>query len=222
MIDHHLQREIVYKLSQADSLRFSDLKPDDIENKLFDYHLKKVMSARYVTKDDAGMYVLTPLGRRVGKDALRKDEILIDRAYSVLFLAVRRAEDNAWLLCRRKTHPLLHRVGFVHAQPELGVSVFATAQQTLANKTGLQADFAVRGSGYLRMYEHDNLESFTNFTLLEATQATGELEQLDELAEYYWQKAPDFTDPALLPSISMFAEQLAKPGLFFVEKTFKQ
>ena len=45
MLDHHIQRQIVYQLAFVDSLRFGELKPDDLDNKLFTYHLKKVVSA---------------------------------------------------------------------------------------------------------------------------------------------------------------------------------
>lgn len=219
MLDHYIQKNIVYNLALTQSMRFSDLKPDDIDNKLFDYHLKKVVATGLVAKNEAGEYELTPQGRRVGKDALKKTDHLINRVYSVLFIVVRRESDDAWLLCRRKAHPLLGKVGFMHAVPDLESTAAESATQATLAKTGLTATFTVRGSGYLRMYEGDNMESFTHFTLLEATNATGQLSQNDELAEYYWQKEIDASDPDLLPSIPHFVDALQKPGLFYFEKT---
>lgn len=202
-------------------MRFSELQPDGIENKLFDYHLKKVIAAGYVVKTDSGEYALTPKGRRVGKDAIKKKDQLMDRAYSVLFLAIRRSSDGAWLLCRRKAHPLLGRVGFMHAQPDFVEHADVTAQKEALSKVGLDGEFMVRGSGYLRMYESENLESFTHFTLLECTDPQGELQQLDELAEYYWQADPDLTSDEMLPSIPLFVNKMAEPGLFFVEEDYR-
>ena len=95
MLDHHIQRTIVYTLAFAESLRFAELKPDDIDSKLFTYHLKKVVSAGFVTKTADGAYALTPEGRRVGKGALEKQSRMINRAYSILLLAIRRKEDRA-------------------------------------------------------------------------------------------------------------------------------
>lgn len=40
MLTHHIQHAIIQKLVTNDGLTFSDLKPDDIDNKLFTYHLK--------------------------------------------------------------------------------------------------------------------------------------------------------------------------------------
>lgn len=221
MLDHHIQKDIVYNLSLTDSARFSDLKQDTVENKLFNYHLKKVIAEGLVTKTDSGVYTLTPKGRRVGKDAIKKSDQLIDRAYSVLFLAIRRQSDGAWLLCKRKAHPLLGKIGFMHAQPSFSERVEVTAHYEALKKTGLDCTFTVHGSGYLRMYEDDNLESFTHFTLLESTDAGGELQQLDELAEYFWDVDPDFTADNMLPSIPILADKLAQPGLFFVEQDFR-
>jgi hypothetical protein len=220
MLDHWIQKDIVYSLALTDSLRFGELKPDDLENKLFDYHLKKVIAGGLVAKNEGGEYTLTLKGRRVGKDAIKKHDQLIDRAYSVLFLAIRHKEDGAWLLCRRKTHPLLGKVGFMHAQPDFTQHAPEVAQQTLTLKAGLTGEFSVRGSGYLRMYEQDQLESFTHFTLLECEDAAGDLLQNDELAEYYWETNPDFSAPDMLPSIPLLADKLSQPGLFYLEQDF--
>ena len=77
MLDHHIQRTIVYTLAFAESMRFGELKPDELDNKLFNYHLKKVIAAGYVAKNDEGLYTLTSEGKRVGKGALKKQSRLI-------------------------------------------------------------------------------------------------------------------------------------------------
>jgi hypothetical protein len=220
MLEHHIQKNIVYNLALTESARFSDLKPDDLENKLFDYHLKKVIAEGLVEKTDEGTYALTSKGRRIGKDAIKKSDQLINRAYSVLFMVVRRRSDGAWLLCKRKAHPLLGKVGFMNAQPSFTEHTEDTAHNETLAKTGLDCAFTVRGSGYLRMYEKSDLESFTHFTLLECTDSKGDLQQLDALAEYYWDTDPDFTAPNVLPNIQYFVDKLSQPGLFYLEQDF--
>jgi hypothetical protein len=220
MLEHYIQKNIVYALALTESLRFSELKPDTIENKLFDYHLKKVIAEGYVAKTVDGSYALTPVGRRIGKEVIKQHSALVERAYSVLFLAVRN-ENGAWLLCRRKAHPLLNKIGFMHALPSLTDHAETVAAAELEEKSGLTGSFTVRGSGYLRMYHDGALESFTHFTLLECHDATGILvNNDDELAEYYWETDPDFTSPDMLPSIAQFADGLAKPGIFYLEQDF--
>lgn len=221
MLEHHIQKNIVYALALAPGYRFSELKPDGMENKLFDYHLKKVVSAGYVEKSEDGTYVLTSKGRRMGKDAIRREDYLINRAYSVLFLVVRRSDDGAWLLCRRKAHPLLGKVGFPNSQPELTEHVTDTATNALREKCALDGAFTVRGSGYLRMYHDSELESFTHYTMLECTNPAGELQQLDTLAEYFWEQSPNVESPDMLPSIEEFMKKLEEPGLFYLEADYQ-
>ena len=79
MLDHHIQKSIVYDLAFAESLRFSDLKPDDMENKAFTYHLKKVMKSGLVEKLEDGHYSLTMKGRRVGKGAFKQDMYMVKK-----------------------------------------------------------------------------------------------------------------------------------------------
>ena len=183
MIDHHIQRSILYHLALADSLRVSQLNPDIWENKLFSYHLKKVVAAGYVKKQEDGTYTLTSEGRRLGLRAVQLENTDLSKPHSVLFLVVRRATDQAWLLYRRSAHPLKDKVGFMHAVPEADVSVLDTASRILKEKTGLSGKFHALGGGYFRIYQAEQLESFTHFTLLVCEDAIGELLQHHEHAD---------------------------------------
>lgn len=218
MLDHHIQRTIVYRLALTPSLTFSELRPDTLENKLFTYHLKKVVAAGLVEKNEDGRYALTPEGRLLGVHVLENTEAIIDRAYSVLFLVIRRASDGAWLLYKRGSHPLYGRVGFMHVTPNAHESSLQTAARLCKERTGLEAQFKALGSGFFRVFEDGNLESFTNFTLLICEDTQGKLVGDDELAEYFWQTNPDFSAPDMLPNMSILSELYVKNQPFFVEK----
>jgi len=220
MLDHHIQRQIVYELAFSEGLRFGELKPDALENKAFDYHLKKVIVAGYVRKNENGTYSLTSEGKRVGKGALKKQSRLIDRAYSTLLLAIRRPDDGAWLLIRRKSQPLLGLTGFMNAQPTVDKQTVQTAAQVCREQTGLTGEFVVHGHGYFRIYRAGGLESFIHFTLLKCTDIQGELVQNSELAEYYWETDPDFSAPEMLPNMQTLHKMSEAPAGSFVEKTF--
>lgn len=221
MLDHHLQRTIVYQLAFATSLRFGELKPDGIDNKLFTYHLKKVVSAGYVRKTDAGDYTLTAEGRRIGKGVFKNDSRFLNRAYSILLLAIRRKNDGAWLLYTRRTHPMIGLAGFMHAQPVARESTTETAHKVCLEMTGLTGEFRVHGHGYFRVYRQDQLESFTHFTLLLCDDATGELTHNSEHADYYWDIAPDFAASGMLPNMSVLYGMTKAPAGAFVEASFQ-
>lgn len=220
MLDHHIQRTIVYTLAFSNGMRFSELKPDNLENKAFDYHLKKVILAGFVEKDADGLYRLTSEGKRVGKGALKAQDRIINRAYSTLLLAVRREEDGAWLLMRRKVQPLLGLAGFMNVSPEADQEVTYTAQQVCLEQTGLTGEFVVHGHGYFRTYRSGSLESFIHFTLLVCKAAQAELRQNSSLAEYYWDMDPDWSAPDMLPSTQTLRKMLEAPAGSFVDQTF--
>ncbi len=220
MLDHHLQRSIVYRLAFSPELRFSELKPDTVENKLFTYHLKKVVAAKLVEKRPDGSYALTIEGRRLGTRVLDKQRALVDRPESVLFLAIRRPSDNAWLLYRRKTHPLIDKVGFMHCTPRADEPTEITASTECLAKTGVKATFRALGGGYFRVFNGAELESFTHFTLLVSDDATGDLQQADKFAEYFWAATPDFTASEMLPNMLVLGEAVAANVPIFIERTF--
>ena len=119
MLDHHIQKAIVYKLAFSPGLRFSELQPDELDNKLFDYHLKQVMIAGLVKKAEDGSYTLTAKGRKIGVGVLDKQFLALERAHSVAFLIIQRPSDKAWLLFKRQTHPLFGKVGLMHVNPKI-------------------------------------------------------------------------------------------------------
>ena len=221
MLDHHLQRDIVYRLAFSEGLRFSELKPDEIENKLFTYHLKKVSAAGFVEKDADGLYRLTPEGRRVGVGAFRTHHMAIDRAYSILLLVIRRKSDDAWLLTRRQTHPLRGKSGFMHVAPHADSTAPERAAAECMAKTGLTGTFSVCGGGYFRYYDGDELESFTHFTLLKCDDIQGELSPNNELADYFWQDSLDFDDPDMLPNMASLHQLYEGQELGFIEESYR-
>lgn len=216
-----MQRGIVYRLALEDNLRFSELKPDTIENKLFTYHLKKVVSAGYVCKNEDGRYSLTADGRRLGIRVLSDFQTLADRAHSVLFLVIRRKSDNSWLLYRRKIQPLVNRVGFMHVTPSSEESVLETAERLCEERTGLICKFKPLGNGYFRMFSGKDLESFTHFTLLVCEDAVGELDQGNEYSEYFWQDEPNFSDSTMLPNMKSLVAKYEAGKPFFLEETLQ-
>lgn len=220
MIKHHIQKTIIYRLAFNDKSRFTDLKPDSIENKLFDYHLKITISDGFVQKDDAGLYSLTPKGRRLGPKVYQDQLSQLDKADSVLFLVVRRQSDKAWLLYKRLTHPLINKVGFMHTNPTALENAKDTAKKFCLDKVGIKADFEYLGAGYFRVFDNHELESFTNFTLLVCDSAEGEVANNSDAAEYSWIKDPDFNGPDMLPNMPKLVELYEKGETFFIEMSF--
>lgn len=221
MLDHHLQRSIVYKLAFQDKARFSDLKPDGVENKLFTYHLQKVLQSGLIEKSEEGLYSLSTSGRRYSTGAIDKQkDLIIQRAHSVIIAVVRRKSDGAWLLYERGTHPLLGYRGFLHCNPVAELDAVEATQRQVQERTGLKGEFRALGGGYMRVYLDDHIESYTHFTLVYCDDINGELAPTDPKASYFWVQDIDYTDKNLFPGTKMLHDAYLKREPFYVEKSY--
>lgn len=220
MPEHHLQRDILHLLVTSESARFSELKPKDIDGNVFTYHIQQLIKQKLVQKSTDGTYSLTARGKATGINILLTPTELLEQAHSVLFMAVRN-ENGDWLLRRRKAHPVFGKAGFIHGEPVLGESVTTTAAKVVQAKTGLNAEFIVRGSGYIRIFQSDAMESFTHFTLLETRNPSGQLINGSVTGENIWLRTPDFRADDMIPSMPDLVEALAEPGIFFRELSYQ-
>lgn len=107
-IKHHIQRSIFQKIAQKGSMRYADIKIDGVESSLFVYHLKELMRASMVEKDERGKYRLTKLGVTLSQHYSEKlDDIrMAVPGYTVVFL---RSDKGNWLMYQREKAPF---VGF--------------------------------------------------------------------------------------------------------------
>lgn len=221
MLDHHIQRSIIHKLAFIPEASFSELKPGELDNKLFTYHLKKTVSSGYVAKSADGKYSLTPEGRRLSTGVMEKNQTLVvERPLSALFLVIRRKSDGAWLLYRRKTHPMLGYTGFMHVRPNASADIASIAREQCRAKTGLDGEFTALGGGYIRIFDVDNLESFTHFTLLYCDDIQGELDAADDHAQYMWEKDPDFARAEVFPATLLLKDLYERREPFFIDEVY--
>ena len=218
MIEHHLQKTILRKLGSFDSARFSDLKPANVEGNVYTYHLQQLIKSGLISKNDDNSYSLSSLGKEylVTTAATTADQH--QQAHSVLLLAVQRG--NEWLVRKRCIQPNLGLTGFVHGEPKPGEAVEVTAQARLLQKTGLTAEFIVRGSGLVQIYRGPELESFSHCIVLYANNPSGTLLDGDETGENSWVSATEFDSPQYLPSMPLLHDLLAKSEQFFFDKTY--
>jgi hypothetical protein len=108
----------------------------------------------------------------------------------------------------------------MHCTPKADESVLVTAKNAVQEKTGISCTFRVLGSGFFRTYAGENLESFTHFDLLVSDDATGELVQNDEAAQYFWDRHPDFASDDMIPNMEVLAKLHKRNEPFFIEETF--
>lgn len=220
MLEHHLQKQMLHTLIKYDAARFADLRPKQVDSNIATYHLQQLIKQGLVEKRD-GRYYTTAQGKVAGATVTLTHTEQLAQAHTVFFIAVQNS-GGAWLLRKRHFHPMLHKSGFVHGEPTAGQAISETAAVTLSEKTGLYASsFTPRGSGFITLLNEESLpESFIHFTLLLATNVTGELIPECGSGENYWYSG-DFEGEDLIPSMPVLMDLLQqKPEHFYVELTY--
>lgn len=218
MTEHHLQKQIIAALVEAETARYADLKPKHIDGNTFTYHLHSLEKQKFIIKNSDGLYELTNKGKLYGINSSLKKAELFEQAHSIILLSIR--DGNSWLLRKRLVQPLYGKIGFIHGEPVAGETILEAATRTLARRTDLEGTFAVKGSGYICMNHADELVAYSHFTLVEVGDVRGKLKEADSHGENIWLEQPDFNSPDMIPSMPALAAELEKPGIFFVDLSY--
>lgn len=211
---HQLQREIIKKLIFSPTLRYMELKPNElIENNQFDFHLDRLISYGFIQKGDQG-YFLTPIGKEFSS-RFDTDQVKI----------IKQAKISAWMACMRDTkkgyefliytrlkQPFYGCQGFCGGKVNYGEKIFQTASRELKEETGLV------GSPELVHIQHYLVRNIEATLLLEDKimflfrfiNPTGDLISQNEEGKYEWIAEHDIDNFITKPfeTISALHEQI--------------
>ncbi len=217
---HHLQTKILYALAIEDGLKFSALKPKNMESNQFMYHLKSVMAQGYVKKNDS-VYQLTPKGLRY-VSAL-SFELLSTRMQPVIKTMIYAENDQGQqLLYRFNRQPLRGRTGLVTGKIHYGETELEAAERELMEKSGLTAKLEYIGQVNTRTYKENELVTHTLYFIFKAEKASGKLTKSDLHGESFWGKVDDYQDAQLMPGLSTIMKQIKNhKSIFFEELSTK-
>jgi hypothetical protein len=215
---HHIQKKIIFTLTRKETARFAELKPKDVDGNIFTYHLKQLVAAKLINKTENGGYKLTQKGKLAGINIQLDAKDELEQAHSVLFLAVQNAKGE-WLLRKRLVHPAYGKIGFLHCEPNAYEDILITAKRMLKERTTLDGNFEVRGCGFVKLLRSGELESFTQFTLLYAKNAEGELASVGDSGQNFWYGGKfSKNENDLFPNMPELMNELkVHKGLFFKE-----
>lgn len=218
---HVIQKDILAKLITSPYLRYSYLKPTNIEGNHFMYHLKALMRDGLVVKNEQGQYLLSPEGK-LNADKLSLQNYAPRKQPSIVTLITCQNAKGQWLVYKRKRQPLIDQIGFVYGKLHLEETIEQAAHRELKEKTGLQCELIHRGDGYITIYEGSDLVSQIMFHLFYGKNPFGEIKKTTKPGVASWAWREEFNHPPFMPSMSDLAELLAKhKDRFFVELTYK-
>lgn len=149
LLDHHLQKSIIRKLLDQNGLKFSELKPKNIESNLFMYHMGRVKKLGLVEKKDS-LYRLTSVGKQY-VDRVNLDTIEFRIQPKVITLLALKRSDSKWLLIERKHQPFLNAKGFPSGKVHYSERLEDAAKREMHEKANIEGvALSLKGNVSLR------------------------------------------------------------------------
>jgi ADP-ribose pyrophosphatase YjhB (NUDIX family) len=155
---HSIQIKILQDLLYNKYLRYSDLKPKEMEGSQFTFHLESLGKQGLIKKNSKG-YCLTPKGKEIANRMDYGDaNIKVQAKISAIMCCIREENDvTEYLLYTRKKNPFWGYQGFPTGKVIKGEDISNTAKRELYEETGLNGIpelFAIR---HYRIYSNEEL-----------------------------------------------------------------
>lgn len=219
MIEHNVQRQILRLLGRYEHARFTDIKPPELENNAFQYHLRQLIAAKLVRKNTDGTYEITPEGKQEFIVSHLSKTELHEQAHAIFLCALQ--DDDKWLVARRKVQPEMGLTGFIHGEALIHEPLLMTAAQRFRDKTSLTASFTIKGAGYIRIFKNGELSSFVHATLLYADSYSGTLETEYHTSSHAWMTLKALKKAPLIPSMPLLLNVLEGKAEPFFDVTYE-
>ena len=154
---HPIQLSILKKLLFANTLRYTDIKPDkELENNQFDYHLDKLIKEEFIEKNNK-IYTLTNYEKEFANRMNVKTGRMKQQAKltTVICCVNTKAQPHEYLIYTRRKHPFYGCQGFPTEKVWFGENIEEAVLRGLKEETGLNGVpklFAVR---HYKVFTHD-------------------------------------------------------------------
>lgn len=212
--DHHIQRDIYDRLVHASQLRYSQLKPDNVEANSFMYHLKELIKIGLVEKTDSKQYRLSSDGQALASRFSVKEKRmrLMPTTISIIYLT---APDGQVLLYERMRQPFIGALEFPSGKIHHGQSLHEAANREMLEKTGYKdIDLDLRGSISITSGEEDGIASYSVIGFVWMGSVTEKLVHEDVGGRAYWADLSDQDFDEFIPGTRQVVEVCSLPGPF--------
>jgi hypothetical protein len=222
MAMHKIQRFILAQLSEHDSRRYRDMKPDGMEPSQFMYHLKQLQAQGLVSKLAPGTYALSVQGW-----------LYVDRADPAFDLR-NQPRIGAMMVCRHSEYGLLYmRRGVQPARGYIGFPIIDIpvdmidllrkyCERSFTAMTGVTMTARHRADGYVNLESDGQRAGSLLAHIFEGEYRSGKVAN-HPLFDFCWEKQLPAADRAkVLESSTYVLKELKRrgDGFFFFEHSF--
>lgn len=214
MIEHHIQKDILLRLSKAESLRFSELKPDTLESNAFMYHLRQLQKMKLVKKSQTG-YTLSD-GGLAYIDGFSFHDLKPRKQPKLISILAISNTKGEWLMARRKYQPYIHQYMFPSGKQHIGENPEDHVKRELAEKLGFDIPLTRRGLCDIRIYRGDAIITHVTSHVYSGTVLTDELPNETNQFSFDWVKPQDESIPLLAGTREILDKLSNEKELFFL------
>ena len=188
-----IQVQILTKFITAESLKYSEAKPEDVDNDLYKYHLKFLITKRYLEKVD-DKYVLTDYGKQFGHKISPKGEVQDQFYVAVMCLVIVEKEGKKQILLQKRLkHPNYGETQAICGKVHKGELIVDAAKRKLLEESDLVANF--KQIGALRVLRNDQNGKLVNdmwFMVCYTDQVIGEVMLIEKFWNNYFLPLDEF------------------------------
>lgn len=207
---HPIQKKILFDLLFSSSLRYTDVKPLDMDPSQFLFHLKQLRLQEFVEKNAEGSYILTNKGKEfANRIDVASLEFVPQSKVTTVMCCVRKnplTSEKEFLLYKRLKNPYFGCYGFPTQKVLFGQNITETVELGLKDETSLLVStapqlFAIRHYHILGS-QGEVLEDKLMHAFL-ITEPSGDLNSNME-GEFFWTTSNEI--PSLQPNQDEFEE----------------
>lgn len=196
---HIIQKRILKRLSEGTCLRYSDMKPANIESNQFTYHLKSLVRQKYVRKD-ANEYCLTTKGLEFCT-SVNTEYFFVRAQPKIVTLIVCKNDKGEYLTYRRKRQPFIGMIGFPYGKIHMGESVKDAAERELREKTGITAQMKQKGIAYVTVLDKEGeIIAHLLFHVFMGSHPKGDVQDGD-YGKVFWMNKKDLLASNIMPGV---------------------
>ncbi|MFZ1706692.1 MAG: NUDIX domain-containing protein [Candidatus Nanogingivalis sp.] len=135
-ITHHIQKSILKYLTKQQTARYSQMRPPKVDSNLYAYHLKSLLKAGFIIKNDKD-YSLSPSGLNY-VETVSLDKFQIHSQPKITTRILLKNHNNQFLLTKRNKQPLIGMWGFISGKiQDIDNRIIDSAQREIYEKTNL-------------------------------------------------------------------------------------
>lgn len=193
MIDiHPIQIKILQDLLFAKDMKYSKLKPEEMEGSQFTFHLNRLIGDGYVNKSEIGIYELSDKGKEFANRMNSDDGLMGIQPKSTTVMCARREIDGCkeYLFYKRLKNPFFGHIGFPTHKFWFGEGIKDTAKKGLFEESNLHGSPELIGIRRYRVYFEGILREDKIMYFFLFDNISGELESKRD-GEFFWSNPED-------------------------------